>query len=113
MTDQNLVTKKLGLKLNSRLRKLCWTRIEYGHNVNLSISFEIENMRGGFRIVPEEEFALDDFRANTKLKRNVGVFGEGDPRPVIDALINRYPDATIMMRKDPSKKRTRKTKARG
>ena len=97
-----LVTVQLKLKLNERLRKIMHGRVEYGYKDDLCVIFEIKNPLGGFRAVTEE-----DFVQQKRLTRNVGIFGEADPIPALQLLMKTYPDAMIMVRKDPAKRRRR------
>jgi len=66
------VMNKLGLTLNAKLQCLMRSRIEYDGS-DITVSFEISNTLGGFRVVPE------DILAAHAGARNVGIFGTGDP----------------------------------
>jgi len=100
MTRPLKVTTELKLELNERLRVMMHSRIEYGYEDDLCLKFEIKNPLGGFRLVTEEDFAKQK-----RLTRNVGVFGMRDPIPALRLLMKAYPDAMILVRKDPAKRR--------
>ena len=92
-----LVTSELGLKLNERLAKLFGARLEYGYADELMVSFSVRSKTGIFLPVTEEKFAA------SKEPGEVGVFGTSDPTEAVRLLVQRYPKATILMRKDPGR----------
>lgn len=94
------VTAKLGLELNERLRKVMHGRTEYGFMDDLCLVFEIKNRFGSFSIVTEDAFVKEKRRT-----RNVGIFGRRDPIPALRLLMKTYPDAMILVRKDPARRR--------
>ena len=102
MTTSGLVTKMLGLEPNARLAQLMPSRLEYGVEADLAVSFEISNPLGGFHAATEEKFASHPG------KRNIGIFGTGDPIEALRLLLKAYPDATVLMRLHGKPRKRRK-----
>jgi len=96
---QGYVTQKLGLSLNERLRRLIHSRIEYGIESDFAVSFEVSNVLGGFSPVTEDEFAAHPG------ERNIGIFGAGNPTEALRLLLEAYPDATVLVRRDGKRRR--------
>lgn len=96
--SRKLVTKQLGLELNERLAKLAFSRIEYGYKDSLMLSFAIQMRTGLMVTVSEEEFAA------SKGAREVGIFGCDDPTEAVRLVVKTYPNAVILMRKDPKRR---------
>jgi len=95
---RKLVTSELGLRLNERLAKLAMSRLEYGYVDELMVSFSVRSKTGIFIPVTEEKFAA------SKDQGEIGIFGTLDPTEAVRLLVQRYPKATLLMRKDPVKR---------
>jgi hypothetical protein len=101
---KKLVTTQLGLKLNERLAKLTLSRLEYGYSDDLMLSFSVRTKTGGMMVAAtEEKFAA--CHGHPKNQAEVGIFGTSDPTEAVRLLVQTYPKATILMRKDPKRVR--------
>jgi len=98
---QGHVAEALGLCLNERLARCVLSRIEYGYQDDVLVTFEISHALGGFHVVPETKFAAHPG------ERGIGIFGTGNPVEALRLLLMAYPDATVLMRRDGKRRVTR------
>lgn len=103
-----MITTQLKLKLNTRLRGCMRSRVEYEaqdlqDDLRLMFEVHVKNNWSGARLVTETAFA----RTKKAAGRAVGIFGTGDPCPAIRLVLQSYPDAMIMVRRDPPASRAR------
>ena len=96
---RKLLHEEMGAPLNEGLQRLMPSRIEYGFQNEFVIDFEVTRTDGSCRLVTEVEFA------KWKGIRSVGLFGKYNLAVAVAATERMYPDAGIVLKKDPKRKR--------